>query len=112
MIATALSTSLDGFIAGSDDSPELPLGVGGNRLFGWFNDGDTPSRLYPAFRMSAVSAAFFDEFADQVGAVIAGRHTYDVTGAWGGGGRCRGHRARSAMHPSRVIANGSSTFER
>jgi hypothetical protein len=43
-IVTDLSTSLDGFIAGADDSPELPLGVGGDRLFRWFEDGDTPSR--------------------------------------------------------------------
>jgi hypothetical protein len=32
-ITTGLSTSLDGFIAGGDDSPQLPLGVGGDRLF-------------------------------------------------------------------------------
>ena len=58
MIMTSLSTSLDGFIAGADDSPKLPLGVGGDRLFKWFSDGDTPSRYYPSFRMSVVSANF------------------------------------------------------
>jgi len=85
-IVTGLSTSLDGFIAGADDSPEQPLGVGGDRLFDWFSDGDTPSRFYPTFRMSAVSAMFFDGFASRHGAVITGRRTYDVTDGWGGQG--------------------------
>ncbi len=31
-----VSMSLDRFIAGTDDSPEQPLGVGGDRLFEWF----------------------------------------------------------------------------
>jgi len=31
-----VSMSLDRFIAGADDSPEQPLGVGGDRLFEWF----------------------------------------------------------------------------
>jgi hypothetical protein len=60
-VLTALSTSLDGFIAGADDSPKPPLGVGGERLFAWLFDGDTLSQFNPMFKMSAVSAAFFDE---------------------------------------------------
>jgi hypothetical protein len=40
-VLTALSTSLDGFIAGADDSPDQPLGTGGSRLFDWFSNGDT-----------------------------------------------------------------------
>jgi dihydrofolate reductase len=86
IVVTGHSTSLDGFIAGADDSPDQPLGVGGDRLFDWFRDGDTPSRYYPEFRMSAASAAFFDAYAGRVGAVITGRRTYDVSDAWGGSG--------------------------
>jgi len=85
-VVTALSTSIDGFIAGADDSPEQPLGVGGDRLFKWLSDGDTPSRHNPSFRMSAVSAEFFDEGVGRVGAVIAGRRTYDISEAWGRSG--------------------------
>jgi dihydrofolate reductase len=85
-VVAAHSTSLDGCIAGTDDRPEQPLGVGGERLFTWFSDGDTPSRYYPGFKMSAVSAAFFDEGVSGVGAVIAGRRTYDISEAWGGSG--------------------------
>ena len=43
-VLTALSTSVDGFIAGAEDSAQQPLGVGGDRLFSWLTDGDTPSR--------------------------------------------------------------------
>jgi dihydrofolate reductase len=86
IVVTGHSTSIDGFIAGADDSPEHPLGAGGDRLFDWFSDGDTPSRYYPEFKMSAASAAFFDEYAGRVGAIITGRRTYDVSDAWGGSG--------------------------
>ncbi len=56
MVVTALSTSVDGFIAGADDGPEQPLGIGGQRLFKWYSDGDTPSRYFPSFKLSAASA--------------------------------------------------------
>jgi dihydrofolate reductase len=86
VVMTGLSTSIDGFIAGEHDSPEQGLGVGGDPLFAWFGDGDTPSRHYPSFRMSAANAAYFDAQLDRVGAVIAGRRTYDVSEGWGGTG--------------------------
>jgi dihydrofolate reductase len=93
MIGTALSTSLDGFIAGAGDNADPrdadPLarhGGGGDRLFSWLTAGDTPSRINPNFKMSAPSAAFFDEGVGATGAVVAGRRTYDVSGAWGGRG--------------------------
>jgi len=85
-VVTALSTSLDGYIAGPNDGPELPLGVGGTRLFKWYSDGDTPSRHYPSFKLSAASAAFFDEGVSTIGAVVTGRRTYDISNAWGGSG--------------------------
>src|SRR5512132_1612962 len=85
-VVAAHSTSLDGCIAGPDDNPEQPLGVGGDRLFTWFSDGDTPSRYYPGFKMSAVSAAFFDQGVSRVGAVVSGRRTYDISEAWSGSG--------------------------
>ena len=94
-VVTAHSTSLDGCIAGADDRPEQPLGVGGDRLFTWFSDGDTPSRYYPGFKMSAVSAAFFDEGVSGVGAVIAGPHLRHLRGL----GRQRPVARRPAVRP-------------
>jgi hypothetical protein len=68
----------------------VPLGGGGDRLFEWLSEGDTPRRCKPGVKMSALSAAFFDEGVGRVGAVIAGRRTDDVSEAWGGSGPMRG----------------------
>jgi dihydrofolate reductase len=89
-VLTALSTSLDGFIAGADDSPDQPLGTGGSRLFDWFSNGDTPSKYYPTFRLSSGSAQLFDEIAGNCGAIVTGRRTYDVSDGWGGSGPLAG----------------------
>ncbi|MFC1416079.1 dihydrofolate reductase family protein [Streptacidiphilus cavernicola] len=106
-IATALSVSLDGYIAGPQDGPGQPLGAGGRALFDWYNAGDTPSRFYPAFRMSRQSAEFFDAGAAEVGAVIAGRRTYDIADGWAGKGPLPGvplfvltHRAPEPVPPN------------
>jgi hypothetical protein len=44
-VATGLSMSLDGFVAGPNDGPGSPLGGGGERLFAWYSSGDTEYRL-------------------------------------------------------------------
>jgi dihydrofolate reductase len=41
-------------------------------------------------KMSAASAAAFDEFIARIGAVITGRRTYDIAGAWEGQGELPG----------------------
>lgn len=79
-IGTALSMSLDGFIAGPDG------GAAAAGLHDWLTAGETPSRLNPSFKMARPSAEFFDEGVAGTGAVIAGRRTYDVSRAWGGRG--------------------------
>jgi dihydrofolate reductase len=80
IVQTAVSTSLDGFIAGPDG------GAADVGLHDWLTDGDTPSRINPRLKMSKPSADFFDQGACRLGAVIAGRRTYDVQDAWGGRG--------------------------
>jgi dihydrofolate reductase len=80
IVQTAVSTSLDGFIAGPHG------GAADVGLHDWLTDGDTPSRIVPRFKMSRPSAEFFDEGVTQLGAVIAGRRTYDVSESWGGHG--------------------------
>jgi dihydrofolate reductase len=85
-VFAALAASVDGYITGPDPSPERPLGVGGDRLFDWYRDGDTPSARIPSFRLSLPSAQIFDALVDRVGAVVAGRKTYDDSDGWGGEG--------------------------
>jgi dihydrofolate reductase len=110
-IISGLSVSLDGYIAGPDDGREHPLGVGGERLFEWYSDGDTSSRLYPTFRLSKPSAEFFDELAGRGGAVITGRRTYDIANGWNGDGPLPGAPLFVLTHnvPDEV-PQGTSTF--
>jgi hypothetical protein len=68
------------------------LGVGGEWLFTWFSDGDTPSRYYPGFKMSAVNAAFFDDGDGRVGAVIAGAAPTTSPRGGAAAARCRASR--------------------
>jgi dihydrofolate reductase len=95
-VIVALTMSLDGFIAGANDGGEQPLGEGGMRLFDWYFSGDRPIRQYeaaasrgvpvPPFKLSSSSAQVFEELIESGGAVVTGRRTYDIAGAWGGNG--------------------------
>jgi dihydrofolate reductase len=82
-----LTMSLDGFIAGSNDGPERPLGEGGDRLFEWFDSGDTEYSLPGTelvFKVSAQSAELLTEVEKTMGAFVTGRRTFDITNGWGG----------------------------
>jgi dihydrofolate reductase len=73
--------SVDGFIAGPDDSMEHGLGVGGERLHASLDDGGGDPRSYRP--VDEAEAAVFDE-AMATGAVITGRRTFELAGRWGG----------------------------
>ncbi len=74
-----ITASLDGFVAGPNDSPEQPMGEGGLRLFDWyFSDPETtrsPEFIDPEIR---------DEAVQTVGALVSGRRTYDNAHGWNG----------------------------
>jgi len=89
------SMSLDGFVAGPNDSPENPMGDGGMRLFNWYSSGDTEIPLPGTdmvFKVSRASAELLQEEWSKLGAMVAGRRMFDIAGAWGGnppgGGNC------------------------
>jgi dihydrofolate reductase len=86
-VATGLSMSLDGFIAGPNDGPGQPLGEGGERLFEWFSAGDTEYGLpgtEMVFRVSPQSAEMLREAHAGMGAFVTGRRTFDISNGWGG----------------------------
>jgi dihydrofolate reductase len=86
-VAMGLSMSLDGFIAGPNDGPELPLGENGERLFAWYSGGDTEYGLpgtEMVFRVSPQSAELLREAHSKMGAFVTGRRTFDITNGWGG----------------------------
>ncbi len=79
-----MSTSLDGFVAGPNDSPEYPLGDGGERLHEWIydlaswrearglKDGETDG-----------DDAILKDSIENVGAVVMGRRMFDSDdGPW------------------------------
>lgn len=61
-VFTSLAVSVDGFITGRDPGPGHGLGDGGI-LFGWYGDGNTPSRLFPGFRLFEPSRSVVDDLA-------------------------------------------------
>ena len=86
-VATGLTMSLDGFIAGPNDGPEHPLGEGGMRLFDWYSSGDTEYAMpgtEMVVRVSQQSADMLREAHSKMGALVTGRRTFDITNGWGG----------------------------
>jgi dihydrofolate reductase len=83
-VFSAHAVSVDGYITGRDAGPGHGLGDGGT-LFDWYTDGDTQSRVFDFFKLSEPSARVFDDLAGRVGAVVAGRNTYEDSDHFGGG---------------------------
>ncbi|MFB9678209.1 dihydrofolate reductase family protein [Streptosporangium vulgare] len=83
-ILSNMAVSVDGFITGRAPSPGYGLGDG-TVLHGWYWDGDTLSTVVPGFRLSAATRRFVDPLAERVGAVVAGRNSYDDANGWGDG---------------------------
>lgn len=79
-----ITTSVDGFVAGPDDGPELPLGRGGERLHEWvvrlaawrephgLEGGETNS-----------SSEVVEEGLQASGAVVLGKRMFDNAHGWG-----------------------------
>jgi dihydrofolate reductase len=86
MSATVLymSMTLDGFIAGPNESLDNGLGDGGDRLHEWVFPGAEGGDFDAAVaRLRGVNREVYDEFMS-TGAVVAGRGTFEPAGGWGG----------------------------
>lgn len=82
-----MTVSVDGFVAGPNDSPENGLGDGGGPLFNWYFSGDTEIKLSegtPLLKISKQSAELLQKSVATFGAGIWGRKTFDIAHAWGG----------------------------
>lgn len=76
--------SLDGFIAGPNDGPELPLGDGGERLHEWVYDlASWRERHGLAGGQTNGDAEILDEAFATTGAVILGRRMFENAKGWG-----------------------------
>jgi dihydrofolate reductase len=85
MAATVLymSMSLDGFIAGPNESPDNGLGDGGEHLHEWVLPGGRDDHKDAAAQLQGANRQIYDEFMS-TGAVLAGRGTFEPAGGWGG----------------------------
>src|SRR5215212_1654436 len=82
-----MTMSLDGFVAGPNDSPEKGLGEGGDALFNWYFSGDTEVPISDGnmvLKVSPQSAKLLKEAMATYGAGVWGRKTFDIAQAWGG----------------------------
>jgi dihydrofolate reductase len=86
-VVTGFSMSLDGFVAGPNDSVEKPLGEGGEGLFAWYYIGDTEFRFPSGTFVVQISKASAEQLQDSIrtaGALVSGRRTFDLTNGWNG----------------------------
>jgi dihydrofolate reductase len=68
-----ISMSLDGFMTAANVRPEEPMGDGGQRLHEWAMGGEDER-----------NRKFLEQAVAALGAVVAGRRTYDTSVAWWG----------------------------
>lgn len=82
-VSAGATMSLDGFIAGPNDT-------GFDLLFKWYSAGGVEVPMpdstagVPAPRVSAASAELLRQEQASWGALVCGRHLYDLTNGWGG----------------------------
>jgi dihydrofolate reductase len=82
-----MTVSLDGFVAGPNDSPDNGLGDGGDALFNWYSSGDTEIPISDGnmvLKVSRQSAEILNASFKTYGAGVWGRKTFDIARAWGG----------------------------
>ena len=71
-----VSMSIDGFVAGPDDSESQPLGENGERLHEWMFRHDQPGGGAPSAKPP--DARVIEELMASIGAVVIGRRTFDL----------------------------------
>ena len=83
-ITAAITTSVDGYITGPNDGPGCGLGEGGTALHSWVFGGPWDYDEEPKGEATGEDKEFLDEAMTNLGAVIAGRWTYEAADHWGG----------------------------
>jgi dihydrofolate reductase len=82
-VLSGITTSIDGYVAGPDDGPSKGLGEGGERLHYWVFGGPWSYDSESLGEPSGEDAAYLEEAMSRVGAVVAGRWTYEAAEHWG-----------------------------
>jgi dihydrofolate reductase len=82
-VIAGITTSVDGYITGPDDGPGRGLGIGGEALHSWVFGGPWTYDSGPKGEATGEDKAWLDESMSGLGAVIAGRYTYEAAEHWG-----------------------------
>jgi dihydrofolate reductase len=83
-VLAGITTSVDGYITGPDDGPGKGLGERGERLHYWVFGGPWTYDEEPRGEATGEDAAWLAETIARIGAVVAGRGTYEAARHWGG----------------------------
>jgi dihydrofolate reductase len=83
-VLAAITTSVDGCVAGPNDGPGKGLGEGGERLHYWVFGGPWSYEAEPSGEATGEDAEWLSGATARVGAVVAGRWTYEAADHWGG----------------------------
>ena len=83
-VIASITTSVDGYVTGPDDGPELGLGRGGERLHYWVMGGPWTYDGGHEFAMHGPDKEFYDELTSTITSGVVGRGMYDAASAWGG----------------------------
>jgi dihydrofolate reductase len=83
-VLAGITTSVDGYVAGPDDSPGKGLGEGGERLHYWVFGGPWTYDDEPTGEATGEDAEWLHEAMSRLGAVVSGRYTYEAANHWGG----------------------------
>jgi dihydrofolate reductase len=82
-VLAAITTSVDGYIVGPDDGPGKGLGEGGERLHYWVFGGPWSYDEEPSGDSAIDDAGWLADVGSRLGAVVAGRWTYEAADHWG-----------------------------
>ena len=77
-VLAAITTSVDGYVAGPDDGPGKGLGEGGERLHYWVFGGPWSYDDEALGEPTGEDAAYLEEAVSRAGAVVGGRWTYET----------------------------------
>jgi dihydrofolate reductase len=83
-VVASITTSVDGYFTGPDDGPGCGLGVDGERLHYWVFGGPWSYESGPKGDSTGEDKAWLEQALKTVGAVVAGRWTYEAADHWGG----------------------------
>jgi dihydrofolate reductase len=82
-VLSGITVSVDGYVAGPNDVPGNGLGDGGERLHYWVFGGPWTYDNEPEGEATGEDAAWLEGAMSGLGAVVAGRWTYEAANHWG-----------------------------